>query len=59
MLFRTLLSGLVINSYHTPLSWITNEYNISYWLGGLVTIGVASQIDDRPDGKWDAVVSGW
>jgi hypothetical protein len=59
MLFRTLLSGLVINPYHTPLSWISNEYNISYWLGGLITTGVAPQIDDRPDGRWDAVVSGW
>ncbi len=59
MLFRTLLSGLVINPYHTPLAWISNEYNISYWLGGLVTTGVAPQIDDRPDGRWDAVVSGW
>jgi hypothetical protein len=59
MLFRTLLSGLVINPYHTPLGWITNEYNISYWLGGLITTGVAPQIDDRADGKWDAVVRGW
>ena len=59
MLFRTLLSGLVINPYHTPLAWISNEYNISYWLGGLVTTGVAPQIDDGGGGRWDAVVSGW
>ena len=66
MLFRTLLSGLIVNPYHTPLTWIANEYNISYWLGGLITTGVAPQIDDSavmmtdpPSGKWDAVVSGW
>jgi hypothetical protein len=59
MLFRTLLSGLIINPYHTPLSAITNEYNVSYWLGGLIATGVAPQIDDRPDGHWDTVVKGW
>ena len=62
MLFRTLLSGLIINPYHTPLAWISNEYNISYWLGGLITTGVAPQIDDQstvwsnsskqPYGRW-------
>ena len=59
MLFRTLLSGLVINPYHTPLSALTNEFNVSYWLGGLITTGVAPQIDDRPDGTYDLVVHGW
>ena len=66
MLFRTEVSGLVINPYHTPIGWIHNRTEIEYWLGGLITGGVAPQLSDNiripfshGTTKWDSAIRPW
>lgn len=46
MLFRTEVSGVIVNPYHTPLAWARNATELAYWLGGLVTGGVAPQVSE-------------
>ena len=44
ILFRSEISSLVLNPYHTPIGWFKNKTELDYWLGGLVTGGVALQV---------------
>ena len=64
MLFRTEISGTIVNPYHTPLTWIQNATEIEYWLGGMVTGGVAPQVSELFNGSvtvtaFDAPVKRW
>jgi hypothetical protein len=50
-----------VNPYHTPLSWVKNETELVYWLGGLITGGIAPQLSEfgGPVTMWDSVVRQW
>lgn len=39
---------------HTPLSWVQNATELEYWLGGLVTAGIAPQLSE-----FGGVVTAW
>eukprot|EP00041_Stephanoeca_diplocostata_P019095 m.405729 g.405729 ORF g.405729 m.405729 type:complete len:1069 (-) comp21209_c0_seq2:189-3395(-) len=43
MLVRVELTGTVVNPYNTALAWFSSACEVDYWLGGLVTGGVAFQ----------------
>ena len=50
-----------LNPYHTPLSWVKNSTELDYWLGGLITAGVAPQLSEfgGPVTTWDATANRW
>lgn len=41
--------------------WISNETDVSYWLGGLITGGIAPQFTEDAGlvTRWDSVISRW
>ena len=61
LLFRTEISGTVLNTYHTPLMWVKNATEIGYWLGGQVTGGIAPQLSEFSGevSRWDGEVARW
>ena len=61
MLWRFEQASTPINPYQTRMNWISNETEISYWLGGLITGGIAPQFDENTGiiTQWDVIISRW
>ena len=60
-LFRFEQSSTPINPYATRLYWINDATELDYWVGGLVTGGIAPQFteDAGPVTKWDSGIHRW
>lgn len=65
ILFRTQITGTVVNAYDTSLSKITSDFDVDYWFGGLVATGIPPQPMMGSPSTWSAYskyaarIKGW